>query len=321
MKRISIIGYGQLGKECFATLRRTHLQDSVMVYRHDAGFDATDEKTLDSIVELSDVVINCAAMTDVNACETDMKKAIDINYLMPKKLAKRIKSHLGNKRLVHISTDFVYGTSMDDKAGMSLIDEPCDLNPCNFYGKTKAYGEEAVIDEMKYCENSLLVLRPSYLFGEYGTNSFVRRTIDALLASRINKISVKVVNDQFIYPTSCSDVCNVISMFIDHKMSGDIYNVRCLDAEENKIRSKYDIAKYIQSLIGGELEETSTSELYNEGTGAVRQKNSALSVYRLMNSISKYNYYERSQGDKQKLFTWQDRIEHICRSVVDKKCD
>lgn len=135
-------------------------------------------------------VINCAAFTNVDGCETDEAAAERVNGravgILAQQCAKR------NVTLLHYSTDYVFdGRSQKPYA----VDHP--RRPINAYGRSKALGEELV--EQADCEH--LILRTSWLYAPWGTN-FVH-TIVRLAAERS---SLRVVDDQRGRPTSAESL-------------------------------------------------------------------------------------------------------------------
>jgi len=100
--RIGIVGDGQLGHVLKEELR---LQHRVHVYSRSDGFDLSYPLTAVGVVNANDVIINCAAMTDVDACETARQEAVNANTVLPVVLADACSS-TGTK-LVHFSTDYV----------------------------------------------------------------------------------------------------------------------------------------------------------------------------------------------------------------------
>lgn len=137
-----------------------------------------------------DIVINAAAYTNVDGCEINEDLAFKINSLGPKNLAitcEEIKS-----KLVHISTDYVFGG--DSNTPYREYDLP---SPINVYGKTKYLGEEYV---MKNC-NRYFIVRTAWLYGYNGKN-FVK----TIMKIAKEKGYLEVVDDQKGNPTNAEDL-------------------------------------------------------------------------------------------------------------------
>ena len=170
--------------------------------------DATDYGTL-NICDLEqiimrvkefvpDMIINCAAHTNVDGCETDIDNAYRINAIGPKNLA--IAANMVYASLVHISTDYIF----DGETNRSYLEEDFP-NPQSVYGKSKYFGEQNV----KALTNKYFILRTQWLYGVGGKN-FVKTMLN--LAK--NSLSLKVVNDQFGSPTYTADLAEVICRLI-----------------------------------------------------------------------------------------------------------
>jgi dTDP-4-dehydrorhamnose reductase len=126
------------------------------------------------------VVVNAAAWTDVDGAETDETGATAVNGYAVRNLAEA-----AGKRLIHVSTDYVF-----DGAATAPYPEEAPAAPVNAYGRGKAVGEQAVLAAGGY------VVRTAWLYGAHGPN-FVR-TMLRLAASRE---TVDVVDDQLGPPT------------------------------------------------------------------------------------------------------------------------
>lgn len=180
--------------------------------------DVTTEKHLD-ITDIESIrcfladekplwVVNCAAFTKVDACETDEKTATLLNGTAPGYLASECAS-LGIK-LLHISTDYVFDGT---KQGPYSEDDP--VNPINAYGRGKLLGEQAIIKSMlDFC-----IIRTQWLFGENGPNF-----VDTILKLAKERGSVDVVNDQFGSPTYTKDLSKAIRLLIENDARG-VYHV------------------------------------------------------------------------------------------------
>lgn len=137
-----------------------------------------------------DIIINCAAKTDVDNCEKDYISSMKINAIGPRNLA--ICSEKVGSKLIHISTDYVFGGDNDRPY--------CEWDLCNplgIYGKSKLQGEKYVIENCR----KYFIIRTSWLYGYKGKN-FVKTMIGLM-----NKLEmIKVVNDQVGNPTNANDL-------------------------------------------------------------------------------------------------------------------
>jgi dTDP-4-dehydrorhamnose reductase len=137
-----------------------------------------------------EIIINAAALTQVDYCESHPEEAFLINADGAGNLAKAAAS-IGVP-LVHYSTDYVFNGLKGEP-----YQEEDQTNPASVYGKSKLRGEELIRD---YCRDHL-ILRTSWLFGPHGSN-FITKT---LRVARTEK-KLRVVNDQIGSPTFTKDL-------------------------------------------------------------------------------------------------------------------
>jgi dTDP-4-dehydrorhamnose reductase len=217
MKRLLITGAnGQLGNE-FRQIARWN-NDYMFFFTdvteqkncHTDYLDITDKDAVYNYVKSNDidVIVNCAAYTNVEAAEDNFDLAKKLNTDAPDILAKVTKSVDG--LLIHISTDYVFGKEPYNKP----CKEDQDGTPTGVYGFTKLNGETNIINsECKY-----VIVRTSWLYSEFGKNFF--KTMVDLIGS---KDELKVVFDQVGTPTYAYDLASVIMIIIKNPVYG-IYN-------------------------------------------------------------------------------------------------
>ncbi len=172
----------------------------------DKYLDITDVKSIKCLLadEKPVWVVNCAAFTKVDACETDEETATLLNGTAPGYLASECDSL--DIKLLHISTDYVFDGR---KEGPYQEDDPA--NPINAYGRSKLKGELAVISNMK----NYIIVRTQWLFGENGPNF-----VDTILKLAKERGSIDVVNDQFGSPTYSKDLSKAIRLLIENDARG-----------------------------------------------------------------------------------------------------
>lgn len=172
-----------------------------------SNLDITDIDAVRRMVAVHEVkaIVNCAAWTNVDACETDEKLAAlaeKLNAEAPKNLANAMKEVGGV--LFHISTDYVFG--------QEPYNTPCSPNqkgtPTGVYGATKRRGEENII--ASGCE--YIILRTAWLYSEFGKN-FCK----TMLNLTTTKPALKVVFDQCGTPTYACDLAAAIYEIISHR--------------------------------------------------------------------------------------------------------
>lgn len=181
---------GMLGTDVVAALAG---RDVLALAR--ADLDVTDADAVRAVIEPGDVVVNCAAWTDVDGAETAEGAAFAVNAVGPAVLARACAQR--GARLVHVSTDYVFaGTASEPYPEDAL------LAPRSAYGRTKAAGEWAVRAEHP---SGSWVLRTAWLYGRHG--GCFPATVLRLLAQRG---SVDVVDDQHGQPTWTRDLARRI---------------------------------------------------------------------------------------------------------------
>ena len=217
MKRLLITGAnGQLGNE-FRQIAR--LNNDYMFFFTDVTeqknchtdyLDITDKDAVYNYVKSNyiDVIVNCAAYTNVEAAEDNFDLAKKLNTDAPDILAKVMKSVDG--LLIHISTDYVFGKEPYNKP----CKEDQEGTPTGVYGFTKLNGETNIINSgCKY-----VIVRTSWLYSEFCKNFF--KTMVDLIGS---KDELKAVFDQVGTPTYAFDLASAIMHIIYEPVQG-IYN-------------------------------------------------------------------------------------------------
>lgn len=225
MKKILIIGKdGMLGSEVF---KRFNINSSYNTQGTTIeNLDICNESQVFEITNTfkPDYIINCAAYTNVDACESNTELANNINGNAVKNLvsaANRI-----NATLIQISTDYVFNGNLPlDK----IYTEEMQTDPVNAYGISKLIGEQNACKANKY-----YILRTAWLYGN-GKN-FVRTMLN--LSKTHNEINV--VSDQYGSPTSTTTLCEIIEQIIEKNPEYGIYH----STNEGFI-SWYDFAKKI----------------------------------------------------------------------------
>lgn len=188
---------GQLGREWVRLLDESTGGDEFTALKH-SDFDITDRDSIKKTIkhEKPDVLINCAAYTDVDGAENDREKADLINHTAVKNLAEECAD--AGIKLVHYSTDYVFpGKEEDGQTYPDGYPEDAETDPVNVYGKTKLAGEQA----LKQATDDYLLIRVSWLCGSDGKN-FVKTMLR--LGSERNEVSV--VDDQTGSPAFTFDV-------------------------------------------------------------------------------------------------------------------
>lgn len=205
MKILITGAYGMLGSDL-----REVLKNFELICTGSKDLDIRDEdKVIDFICEKSpDLVINAAAYTAVDDCETNYDEAYAVNAIGPKNLAIACKKI--DVPLIHISTDYVF-----DGSKRTPLIENDKLGPQSAYGKTKLAGEEFIQENT----DKYFILRTAWLYGLHG-NNFVK----TMLALAETHDEITVVNDQIGSPTYSLDLAVAITNLLRSDKYG-VYHV------------------------------------------------------------------------------------------------
>lgn len=183
MKILISGGHGQLGRDVSTLLEQKHNVISCGSEELDIGNRMRVEDILAR--HQPEVIVNCAAYTAVDNCETEKELAWRVNALGPENLAVTAET-LGS-RLIHISTDYVF----DGKKPVDTSYQESDpVQPLSEYGKSKLAGEDAIA---QFSSNHL-IMRTAWLYGHTGKN-FLKTMLRLAVTDPTREI--KVVNDQY----------------------------------------------------------------------------------------------------------------------------
>jgi dTDP-4-dehydrorhamnose reductase len=229
--RVMVTGAGgQLGLELSEILpERGH--ETVALAR--GQLDVADPEAVERTVEVHspELLINAAAYTNVDGCETEPELAYSVNALGPRNLAQACE-RLGCE-LLHVSTNYVFDGEGDRPY------EPFDPpNPISAYGRTKLAGEEYV----KHLSNRWYVVRSAGVYGR--GHNFVR----TMLRLGAERDVLKVKNDEFISPTYARDLAEGIVEIVEAGRYG-LYHLT-----STGFCSWYEFTREIFRLAGIEVE-------------------------------------------------------------------
>ena len=208
MKKVLLIGSdGMLGGELKERLEEKYSVESTTI----ETLDITDKEAVNrKVLEVSpDYVLNCAAYTNVDGCETHEDLALAVNGTAVGNIAEAVKSC--DATLIHISTDYVFpGNLPVDK----FYTENMEPSPVSAYGRTKLVGEQNAAKADKY-----YILRTAWLYGLGGKN-FVK----TMLRLSKDRDVLTVVNDQHGSPTSTTTLCSIIEQIMEKEPEYGIYH-------------------------------------------------------------------------------------------------
>jgi dTDP-4-dehydrorhamnose reductase len=260
-RKILICGAnGQLGNDCSKGINKTY---DVMAVDID-GLDITDPDSVEKTIKTfgPDIVINCAAFTRVDECETKKEHALKANTEGPDNLARCIDKYGG--KLVHISTDYVFDGK---KEPPDFYVEDDKTNPLSWYGSTKLDGELAI----RRITDKHIIVRTAWVFGIKGGNFL--KTILKLAMKNAGR-ELRIINDQYGSPTWTYRLAEQILKLIEANGQGTYH------ASSEGYCTWFELAEYFlgKMEVGHNLVPCSTDEY---PTPAVRPHNSILENRRL----------------------------------------
>lgn len=276
---------GQLGREW------THY-----LQNHALSFESYDSKTLDIThfnevskildTEMPDVVINCAAYTNVDKAEEEPEKADLVNAKAVANLASSCRAR--NIKLVHYSTDYVFpGYPSDRKLFPNGYPEDQHAEPINEYGKSKHNGEIALRD---HCDDFLLI-RVAWLCGAFGQNFITK-----MLQLSQKHDTLKVVNDQWGSPTFTHNVIDNTMALLQTGRKGT-YHINC-----EGIITWYEFAQQIFKATNTEVDVTPVSST----EFAAKAKRPA---------FSKLDTQKLQDVEGSRIIDWKDGLQHMLTSL------
>jgi dTDP-4-dehydrorhamnose reductase len=250
--RVLVTGAGgQVGREVAA-----HLPHHEVVALTRTELDVADRDSVEQVLGtvLPHAVVNCAAYTNVDRCETDPEGAMAVNALGPRHLAaacSRVGAHL-----VHVSTDYVFDGEKDGP-----YDEWDLPGPRSVYGRSKLGGEVEVARHA----SSWTVARTSWVFGRRG-----RDFVDTILGRAREGGPLRVVTDQRGCPTYAPDLAGMLARLAVERRQG-VYHVTNQGA-----CTWYELARAAVELAGLDPDVVGATTTAEFGRPAPRPANSVL---------------------------------------------
>ena len=228
MQRIAVLGgRGMLGSDLAGTCTQSGFDAHVFDL---PDFDITNYAQLKQVVNESNLIVNCAAYTDVEKAESEEELAYRINAEAVGRLGELAKD--SGAKVIHISTDFVFDGT---KEGPYVeTDVP---NPINAYGRSKLAGEQLLTETGCKC----CIIRVQWTYGRGGKN-FVMKLVETAREGK----NLKVVYDQVGSPTATTEATSTICQVLksDARFAG-IFHYAALGCV-----SRYDMACFIFDKVG-----------------------------------------------------------------------
>lgn len=222
---------------------RERFKEEELILTDVAELDITNLEAVKKFVKESkpEVIINCAAYTAVDKAEEDLELARKINADGPKNLAIAAKEN--DCKLVHISTDYVFGGKLPLEETYKENDPKA---PETVYGVTKLEGEENIEENME----AYYIFRTAWLYGD--GNNFVRTMTKVALGKKDlpqEERFVTVVADQYGSPTYAVDLAQYIYEALEKEIPYGIYH-----ATNDGFTTWYEFTKEIYKILGIECE-------------------------------------------------------------------
>ena len=217
-------------------------------------FDLTEYETFDEVLRTHDpdLVVNCAAMTDVDGCETNPERANVLNGDAPGALAAQCADY--DVEFVHVSTDYVFDGTARDPYG-----EAASPNPVQVYGESKQVGERAVQE----ADGDHLIARLSFVWGVHRSSGeltgFPAWVSDQLASGD----SVPLFTDQWVTPTRAGQAAATLLELVDADVTG-LYHVACRSCV-----TPYEFGKVLADQLGADtalIKEGSTDDIDRDAT-------------------------------------------------------
>lgn len=294
MKKVLVTGCnGQLGR----AIQKEYAGDVTFVLTDVAegeGITSLDITDIDAVMSLvleekPDVIINCAALTNVDGCEKMWDLAYKINAIGPRNLA--IAATAVGAKLVHVSTDYVFAGT--ERTPRTEFDTP---DPISAYGKTKLEGEQFV----RQFAEKFFILRTAWLYGD-GKN-FVKTMV------RVAKThdEVSVVCDQFGSPTSAAELAKMIH-FLEGTDNYGIFHATC-EGETNW--ADFTEAFYAKLGITAKVNHITSEEYARMNPEAAKRP-----AYSNLD-----NYMLRLTTDQFAMANWEDALDVYLKDFDMENC-
>ena len=213
----------------------------------------------DDFVSPGDVVVNCAAFTQVDQAETEPERAHAVNVAGAGNVARACAR--AGASLIHLSTDYVFGAS----GARHPYDIDDETGPLSVYGRTKLLGEQAVLTALP----SAYVVRTAWIYEGGDGKDFAAVMRRAAAGSD----TVDVVADQIGSPTYVGDLCGALLQIAGGGVRGPV-----LHAANDGAVSRFDQARAVFSLLGADPERVRPVDSDRHPRPAPRPSYSALSA-------------------------------------------
>ena len=248
-------------------------------------WDITDPQAADQIVRSGDVVINCAAYTNVDGAEADQATAYAVNAAGPEHIAQACAR--AGARMIHISTDYVFSGDFGGSAPHPYeIDD--DTAPLSVYGRSKLAGEQAVLAMLP----EAVVVRTAWVYTGGTGKDFVATMRRLAAGDRV----IEVVDDQTGSPTYVPDLVGALLQVVDGEVHAPLVH-----AANGGAVSRFGQARAVFEGVGADPQRVVPVSGAHNPRPAARPSYSALSSRR------------SEQAGLSPLRSWQDALSAALR--------
>jgi dTDP-4-dehydrorhamnose reductase len=237
-------------------------------------FDIQDTSTFRELIEVFDpaCVVNCAAMTGVDACERHPDTAQETNAEAPESIARVCNDR--QIEFVHVSTDYVFDGDSDTR-----YDEDSQTNPVQQYGRTKLAGDRGVLT----VHDSPLLIRPSFVYGvgRTSTDPELKGFVQWIVTQLREGGEVPLFTDQNVTPSRAGTTARTILDLVAVEASG-LFNVAARSCV-----TPYEFGRLVASQIDVETDTIVESSLADMDRDATRPANTCLSVEKIESKLER----------------------------------
>jgi len=291
IKTILVIGSdGQLGLSLRSIA--SNYPSYTFTFANRADLDLSDSNNITVFFQYHqfDLIINCAAHTNVDKVESEPELVEQINHLAVKQLAEIATQK--NTKLIHISTDYVFNGQQ-----YRPYSETDDVMPQSVYGQSKLSGERALLVTLP---NNGLIIRTSWVYSAYG-NNFVK----TMLRLGQERGALNVICDQVGTPTYAHDLAEAIMESVNSEsFNQSIFNSEIYHYSNEGVCSWYDFAKTIFELSNIDC-DVSPIETKDYPTPATRPHYSVLNKAKI------------KQTFKLTIPYWKESLQHCLNKLAE----
>ena len=283
MEKILIIGKGFLGNTTSIIAKTKNFQVFEASQKSDIRIDITNIESVENAVKKTspDIILNCAALTQVDEIEENPKNAFEVNAYGAQNIAKISSKY--SSRLIHISTDSVF----DGKKGNYLeTDKP---NPINEYGKSKQLGEKFVQE----VSSDFIIIRTNF----YGNNKEGKFLFNWILQNLQQNKRFAGFTYIFFNPLEIGNLSTILL-----ELSRSDYN-GILHIGSDKTYSKYKFAKIIAEKLGYDSDLVFEKALEEGEFMAKRPENT---------SLNNHLFKKLIKDEPQNLEIWLEKMKNSC---------